>query len=106
MCDTEDLSSRQLYEDIEKTLNDDFTWWDVDKDGNITYKGHTKTFIDATRLTESTLLYHTLTRVRNGAEKEANSEFFFAYMRALKNAGYKKIVIDVCDSLYDVTVTK
>ena len=40
-------------------------------------------------------LVQQMSKSRNEEEKEANAEFYFAYIEALRNAGYKKMTIDV-----------
>lgn len=72
-----------------------FKWWSVDEHGNISYKGHSKAFISSENLTNGNQLTHQMSRLRSEEEKEANAEFYFAYLEALRNAGYKKITIDV-----------
>lgn len=97
MCNSNDEQGWKLFDDLEKDLEDNLKWWDVDENGNIQYKGSTKSSISADQLTQCNYLTHVLTRVRPDAEKDANAEFYFAYLRALKNVGFKKITIDVCN---------
>lgn len=97
MCNSNDELGWKLFDDLEKDLDDNLKWWDVDENGNIQYKGGTKSSISADNLTQCNYLTHVLKKVRPDAEKDANAEFYFAYLRALKNVGFKKITIDVCN---------
>lgn len=83
-------------ENVEDALSEQsLKWWSVDEHGNISYKGHSKAFISSENLTNGNQLTHQMSRLRSEEEKEANAEFYFAYLEALRNAGYKKITIDV-----------
>lgn len=97
MCNSNDGLGWRLFDDLENDLSDSLNWWNVDPKGNIQYKGGTKSSIKAGDLTKCNYLTHILKKVRPDAEKNANAEFYFAYLRALKNAGFKKITIDVCN---------
>ena len=103
MCNKSE--SLHLFEDVEKDLTERFTWWEVDDKGNIKFKGHTKTSISAEDLVIGNLLTHVLSRKRNENEESANSEFYFAFMLALKRAGYKKITIDI-ENLHNPIITE
>lgn len=97
MCNSNDGLGWRLFDDLENDLSDSLNWWDVDPKGNIQYKGGTKSTIKVGDLAKYNYLTHILKKVRSDAEKNANAEFYFAYLRALKNAGFKKITIDVCN---------
>lgn len=88
-------NSWKLFDNVEEDLKDNFTWWIVDERGNITYKGHTGVYISIESLTSGNMLSHIFSKVRNETEALANSEFYFAFLKALENAGYKRIIIDV-----------
>lgn len=83
-------------DNVEETLLEkSLKWWNVDEHGNISYNGHTKTVISSNDLANGNQLVQQMSKSRNEEEKEANAEFYFAYIEALCNAGYKKMTIDV-----------
>lgn len=69
--------------------------WEVAKDGKITYKGHTGTVIEANVLTTGNRLTEVMSKVLD--IDKANEQFYFAFLQALKNAGYSKLTIDLND---------
>ena len=79
-------------DDMDAVLMDTFEFWEVSEDGNITCKSHTYE-IPKERLGEMNWLSHILQK----NEKSKEKEFYFAYIKALKNAGYNSIVIDLND---------
>lgn len=81
------------FEDFEDALKQ-FKHWEVDSDGNIQYLGHTKTKISREELTVGNLLTHFLCKV---LDEGATQEFYFAFLQALKNAGYTRLEIDLTD---------
>ena len=85
----------KLFNNLEEDLKDEFTWWRVDEYGNISYKGHAHFDIDIDNLRIGNKLTHIFSKVRDEKEVLANSEFYFAFMKAVKNAGYTNITIDV-----------
>ena len=88
-----DLGFR-LFDDVESDLQL-HPHWEVDSDGNIQYLGNTKTKITPEQLTVGNLLAHVLsTKV---LDEGATQEFYFAFIQALKNAGYTKMEIDLTD---------
>ncbi len=87
----------KLFENIEEDLSDKLKWWEVDENGNINYKGFTKTSIPVSEWEKSNVLTHNMKKDRAKGEEKANAEFYYAFMQAVKNAGYKKITIDVCN---------
>lgn len=92
-------------DNVEETLSEkSLRWWTVDERGNIFYNGHTKTVISANDLANGNQLVLQMSKSRNEEEKEANAEFYFAYIEALRNAGYKKITIDVTNVHASITV--
>lgn len=84
-------------EDVFK--EDELKYWEVDIDGNITYKGREGAHeIANDRLLSQNWLTHMLKKIKY-TEKDALPEFYFAYMRALRIKGIKSITLDV-DDLY------
>ena len=88
----ENKNEFRIFDDMEGALKDNFEFWEVDEEGNITCKSHTYE-ISKERLGEMNWLSHMLKK----NEKSKEKEFYFAYIKALKNAGYKSIVIDLND---------
>lgn len=97
MCNSNDELGWKLFDNLENDLSDNLKWWDIDENGNIQYKGGTQSSINASDLTKCNYLTHVLKKVRSDAEKDANAEFYYAYLWALKNAGFKKVTIDLCN---------
>ena len=90
----------RIFNDMEDALEDNFEFWKVDEEGNITSKSSTYE-ISKERLDEMNWLSHILQK----NEKSREKEFYFAYIKALKNAGYKSIVIDLND-INNLEITK
>ena len=90
----------RIFDDMEDALEDNFEFWEVDEEGNITSKSSTYE-IPKERLDELNWLSHILQK----NEKSREKEFYFAYIKALKNAGYKSIVIDLND-INNLEITK
>lgn len=90
----------RLFDDVENDLHQ-FKYWDVDSDGNIKYLGHTKTPISKDQLTKGNLLTHYL---MNKLEDGASAEFYFAFIQALRNAGYTSMTIDLTDIFKSIKV--
>lgn len=90
----------RIFDDMEDALEDNFEFWEVDEEGNITSKSSTYE-IPKERLDEMNWLSHILQK----NEKSREKEFYFAYIKALKNAGYKSIVIDLND-INNLEITK
>lgn len=90
----------RLFDDVENDLHQ-FKYWDVDSDGNIKYLGYTKTQINKDQLTKGNLLTHYLMKdLDDGASKE----FYFAFVQALRNAGYTSMTIDLTDIFKSIKV--
>ena len=87
-----DLGFR-LFDDVEEVLKP-FKHWEVDAEGNIQYLGYTKTKISKDDLTVGNLLTHFLSKA---LDEGAPQEFYFAFLQALKNAGYTRMEIDLTD---------
>lgn len=82
-----------IFDDIEEALKP-FKWWKVDEKGNITYLGSPKREIPAEKLTHRNWLSHLLSKK---LDENAASEFYFAFLTALRNAGYSSLTIDTHD---------
>ena len=86
-------------DNVEETLSEkSLKWWNVDEHGNISYNGHTKTVISSNDLANGNQLVQQMSKSRNEEEKEAyihHAGLVLAYIEALRNAGYKKMTIDV-----------
>ena len=82
-----------LFDDVEGDLQL-HPHWNVDSEGNMQYLGHTKTKIIKEELTVGNLLTHFLSKV---LDEGAPQEFYFAFIQALKNAGYTSMEIDLTD---------
>lgn len=79
--------------DIEGVLDDSFQYWEVDEKGNITFKDPVNPmFISSDRLLEINWLTQELGKDRN-TNYQAEIEFYFAYLQALRNAGVNQITI-------------
>lgn len=86
----------RLCENLEEVLKEQkFKYWDVDIDGNISYKGKEGAHqITGDMLLSQNWLTHMLKKWK-GIEKDALPEFYFAYMRALRNKGIQSITLSV-----------
>lgn len=84
----------KLFENIEEDLSPIYSSaWEVMDDGCICYKGHPKFVIDAKSLAHGNKLTEVLSKVLD--KGNATALFYFAFMQALKNAGYSTITIDL-----------
>lgn len=82
------------FEDIEGDLTPKYSSaWDVKPDGCICYKGHSRFVIEANALTCGNRLTEVLSKILE--INNATTQFYFAFMQALKNAGYTSITIDL-----------
>lgn len=101
MCDLEirnvDLSDPKVFEEVISTKLD---YWNVDEFGNMSGKYGQE--IPCERLTEQNWLDHFLIKEGNSLSKE----FYFAYIEALQNAGYKKLIINLEDTMHHVSAEK
>lgn len=84
-----------LFENVEKDLSNDFGNWEVKDDGGMTYHGnslHNFTEVNASQL-KSIDLAHMMSRSLDNLKD--SKDFFFAYLTALRNAGFKTLTIDL-----------
>ena len=81
--------------DVEEIFNPQFCNWNVKDDGEILYHGSEIAIkgIPAIGL-ENAHLTQMLSKFRGGKSDDA-AEFYFAYLEALKKAGYKSFTIDL-----------
>ena len=79
----------------EEALNQQFGNWEVKDDGEIIYHGSEIAIKEIPAIgLENEHLTHMLNKFREGNDKDA-AEFYYAYLQALKNAGYKSLTIDL-----------
>lgn len=81
-----------VYDKFKETFNEKFNFWDVDEVGNIVRKDQSYE-IGCERLTEM----NWLNQVIRKNEKTAESEFYFAFVEALRRAGFKRLIINLED---------
>lgn len=81
--------------DVEEIFNPQFGNWEVKDDGEILYHGSEIAIkeIPAIGLGNAHLT-QMLSKFRGGKSDDA-AEFYFAYLQALRNAGYKSLTIDL-----------
>ena len=84
------------FNELSESLGKGFEFWNVDDFGNILWI-HQNYPIPADLLTKTNWLNHIL---RKNDRAETLIEFYFAYIKALKNAGYKSITIDLIEPDY------
>lgn len=85
----------RLFENVEKDLTDDFGNWEVKDDGGIIYHG---TAIAARDFPGNGLAWQSLTYMLSkgwGKHSKDAVDYYFAYLKALSNAGYKSLTIDL-----------
>lgn len=89
------MEKEKTTKDLEEILNPDYGNWEVKDDGSIIYHGNEISIeeIPVDRLTFGHLT-HMLGKFRGISSKDA-ADFYFAYLQALKNAGYKSLSIDL-----------
>ena len=95
MNDSSESSSP--FEDIEDTLSNDFQFWRVAENGDISRSDREYIEITSQHLLEQNWLTIEMEKERHRGTANAEREFYFAYIEALRRAGYKKIIIDVRD---------
>lgn len=82
-------------ENVEEILTDDFGNWEVKDDGDIEYHG---TALGTKSIPKEDLknvsLSHMLNKFKEGSYKDG-VDYYYAYLRALHNAGYKTLTIDL-----------
>ena len=81
--------------DSEEILTHNLGNWEVKADGEILYHGSEIAIkeIPVTSL-KNAHLTHMLSKFRESKSKDA-ADFYFAYLQALANAGYKSMTIDL-----------
>lgn len=84
-------------ENIDETLSDDFKFWTVSEKGDIGRPDRREVIISAEELLDTNWLSHEISKERILNSKAAEAEFYFVFMKALRNAGYKRITLDVED---------
>lgn len=78
--------------DVEEVLIPDFGNWEVKDDGGMLYCG---TKIGIKEIPASCLKNEHLTQMLGKFAEEESAQFYFAYLQALKNAGFKSMTIDL-----------
>lgn len=79
----------------DEILNPQFGNWEVTDDGEILYHGSEITIKEIPAIgLENVHLTQMLSKFRGGKSDDA-AEYYFAYLQALKNAGYKSLTIDL-----------
>lgn len=84
-------------EDVEKDLTDDFGNWEVKDDGEIIYHG---TAIGVKSIPSQNLICENLTHMFGkhwGKDSKDAVDYYFAYLKALQNAGCKSLTIDLAN---------
>lgn len=91
--------------DVEEIFSPQFGNWEVRDDGEILYHGNEIAIkeIPAIGLGNAHLT-HMLSKFRGGKSDDA-AEFYFAYLQALRNAGYKSLTIDLAH-IYNIKFEK
>lgn len=88
------MDEKKLFEDLYGDLTPLYSSaWEVMDDGCICYKGHSGFVIEANALTCGNRLTEVLSKVLE--IDNATTQFYFAFLQALKNAGYSSITIDL-----------
>lgn len=82
-------------DNIEKALDNDFKFWSITDDGDICRPDRSEIQIQAGELLDVNWLSQIIGKERVQNSKNAESEFYFVFMEALRRAGYKKITLDV-----------
>lgn len=90
------MDDSKLNDDLEDIFTPNYSSaWEVSDDGCICYKGHSGFVIEANALTRGNRLTEVLSKILEF--DNATTQFYFAFMQALKNAGYSSITIDLND---------
>lgn len=103
MCDSENIARTVDFSDpdfFNEAISTKLEFWNVDEFGNMCGKYGQE--IPCDRLTEQNWLNHYLVK----EEKTLSKEFYFAFIEALKNAGYKKLIINLKDPMHPISVEK
>lgn len=81
--------------DAEEVLTPNFGNWEVKDDGSMLYHG---TEIPRSQILVSELETLHLTQMLSkfrGSKSDDAAQYYFAYLQALRNAGYKSVTIDL-----------
>lgn len=81
-----------IFDKINDVFNETFKFWNVDEEGNIFRKDYHYE-IPSEHLT----IMNWLNQVMSKNEKTAESEFYFAFVEALRRAGFKRLIINLED---------
>lgn len=82
----------------DEIFNPQFGNWEVKADGEILYHGSEISIKEIPAIgLENAHLTQMLSKFRGGKSEDA-AEFYFAYLKALKKAGYKSLTIDLSHS--------
>lgn len=96
------MDEKKLFEDLYGDLTPLYSSaWEVMDDGCICYKGHSGFVIESNALTHGNRLTEILSKTLE--IEDATSHFYFAFVQALKNAGYSTITIDLDDLHKSIT---
>ena len=82
-------------DNIDEALSDDLKFWTVSEKGDIGRPDRRLVEIPAEELLYDNWLTHEIGKERKRNSKAAEAEFYFAFMKALRCAGYRKITLDV-----------
>ena len=94
-AEVEEHIQRQRNMDDAENFNPQFGNWEVKDDGEILYHGSEIPIKEIPAIgLENVHLTQMLCKFRGGKSDDA-AEFYFAYLQALKNAGYKSMTIDL-----------
>ena len=94
-AEVEEHIQRQCNMDDAEIFNTQFGNWEVKDDGEILYHGSEIAVKEIPAIgLENTHLTQMLSKFRGGKNDDA-AEFYFAYLEALKKAGYQSLTIDL-----------
>lgn len=94
-AEVEEHIQRQCNMDDAEIFNPQFGNWEVKDDGEILYHGSEIAIKEIPVIgLENAHLTQMLSKFR-GVKSDDAVEFYFAYLEALKNAGYKSLTIDL-----------
>lgn len=86
---------QELDEELKDVLTDDFGNWEVKDEGTLIYHGNA---IAQRELPPNDLVFQNLTHMFSkhwGEHSKDAVDYYFAYLKALSNAGYKSLTIDL-----------
>ena len=90
-----ELDESPPFDNIEEDLTNDFHFWKIADNGDITRSDREEVEIPCEALLNTNWLSHEIKKERQSGTASAESEFYFVFMEALRRAGYKQITIDV-----------